>query len=164
MRGLILGVVLVVAVASPTYAQAPIHHDASADSAQVRYAGIVIFRQLAPALAEAAQDTTRHWWRVQLPTSRVPRLWENLRGHLVKALHARDSVATDSTMGYVVVGDPRLDGNVMTFTVTIGTGQRCGGSWRGNDQDYFVRTERSGGTWMWPTVSQGGHGYSASCW
>lgn len=163
MRGATLGLMLVLAVTTPARSQEPIAHDARTDTVLVRYAGMVVLEHLAQAMSAAAHDSTRHWWKIRLPTSPAPALWENLRGYLTKVLYARDSVATDSAFRFVAVDDVRIEGNVMTFTVVIGGAHRCREMWLGNDQAYHVRSEREGTSWMWPRVSRGAHGYSPSC-
>ena len=164
MRRMTCTMLALLAATTLARAQAPVARDGSADSALVRYAGQLIIERLAPSMSSAAHDTTQSWWTMRFPPSHVPAMWDDLRAYLSKALRARDSVASDSTRAFIDVGHVQNGDNVMTFRVTIGVAQRCNGAWRGNDHTYFVRTERSGGTWMWPTVQNGPHSYSASCW
>lgn len=164
MRCGLLIFISVVGLAARTPAQDPVTRSAAADSALVRYAGAVIIEKLAYAMSSAAHTTNQRWWLMTFPPSNVPSLWTELRSFLKNALHGRDSVATDSAGDFLSVGSVRLLDNVMTFHVVIGRVQRCKGEWRGNDQAYDVRTELSGGTWMYPTVKLGIESYSPSCW
>lgn len=150
--------------AAPVAAQAATARTAAADSALVRYAGVVLIEKLAPALSEAAHDTTSQWWTMEFPASSVPGMWEELRNFLTGALHARDSLPRDRGRGFLVVRSVTMHASAMSFEVMVGGAQLCEGSWRGNDRTYLVRSEFSGRTWMWPTVTSGPHSYSPSCW